>query len=345
MRMAIGAAVAMSSIAVAAAPAAVADVEPNGAVFTAEGPLVGGQEIQGTVGPADQDDWYVVHVEGVHQLHLTGAQVPPSGQSQSFPACASVELTNANGSAIPPDFTSGPGSSTFYVHAFERDSHFCPPETAYSFRLDPAEAFVVGPGKLPIKGTAEPNDSRSTAGGPLAPGAWYHSELETVNDQDWLRLYVRPGKRVDVQAVVYGPPCFSHEVTLRNARGVEMASYTGTRETIGHLVARSRNGARLYVRIVNGSTFALEAQSCVHSATVIQVAPAGAVMSAAEVKEACADGRAAVRRHGRRVAADKRAIARAKGRGNPTAGLRRELRRDRVALKRSNARVSAYCSR
>ncbi|MDP9133444.1 MAG: hypothetical protein M3N56_01295 [Actinomycetota bacterium] len=62
----------------------------------------------------------------------------------------------------------------------------------YSFRIDPAAALTSRPG-APIKGTAEPNDTRSTAGGPLVPGAWYYSTLETVNDEDWLRFYVRPG--------------------------------------------------------------------------------------------------------------------------------------------------------
>jgi len=339
-----GAAVALAIAAAAvAAPAASADVEPNGAVFTAEGPISGGQDIQGAVGAGDTDDWYVVQVEGVHQLHLETN--PPQTVGALLPTCnALVQLTDGNGSAIPPDFTSRPGTSTFYVHVSLPKDRSCQPEVAYSFRLDPVEAFVTGPGKLPIKGTAEPNNTRSTAGGPLVSGAWYHSELETVNDEDWLRLYVRPGKRVDVQVVVYGPECATHEVALRDRRGVEVASYRD-RETLGHLTDRSRNGARYYLEIANGATSAFEAERCVHSATVVQVTPEDAVMTAAQVRTACSSARAAARRDARRVASRERAVAGAKARGQATGALRRKLKRDRAALKRSNAQVAAYCSK
>lgn len=329
-----------------AAPGALADVEPNSAIFTAETPIAGGQDVHGTVGPGDTDDWYAVHIEGAHQLHLTSPQLAPAPGDQLMPRCVSVELTNGNGSPLPADFTSDEGESTFYVHAFQPDFQTCPPSTAYSFRLDPAEALVTGPGKPPIKGTAEPNDKRSTAGGPLAPGAWYHSELETANDQDWLRLYVRPRRRVDVQAVVYGPQCSTHEVTLRDARGRELTSFSGTRETIGHLVNRSSRGTRLYVQIraENPISFG-EVGFCVHAATVIQVTPEEAVMSAADVRKGCRAAGAATRRNTRRVAAGKRALARALARGTATGQLRRKLRRDQRALRRSRGLVAAYCSR
>jgi hypothetical protein len=342
--------VAWTLLLLGAAPAALADTEPNGAVFMPEGPIAGGQDVEGTVDPGDRDDWYALHVDGVHQLHLTWTQLPPEGSSDVqgpvFPACVSVELTNANGSPIPPDFTSGRGASTFHVHVFQSGSQFCPSPTRYRFRVDPAEALVSGPGALPIKGTAEPNDSRSSAGGPLAPGAWYHSELETVNDQDWLRLYVRPGtRRVDVQAVVYGPQCWSHEVKLRGARGAELSSSIGSREVVSHLTRRTRGGARLYVQIANGASTSPSSSGCVHAATVIQVAPEKAIMSAAEVREGCRDARTAARRSARRVAVRKRAIAAGKARGAATGKLRRKLKLDRRALKRSRRLVSAYCSR
>ncbi|HEX2161512.1 MAG TPA: hypothetical protein VHF88_06800 [Thermoleophilaceae bacterium] len=332
-----------------AAPAAVADVEPNGAVFTPEGPIFGGQDIQGAVGPGDTDDWYVFHVEGAHQLHLRSPHIalsPGGGQGPTSTACVSVQLTNANGMAIPSDFTSGPGESTFYVHAFQSGFKGCSIHAEYSFRVDPAGALVPGPGKLPIKGTAEANDSRSTAGGPLIAGAWYHSELETANDRDWLRFYVRPGtRRIDVRSVAYGSPCDTHEVTLRSARGSELASYTGTSGTIAHFVHRPRGGARLYVEIVNGAPSLAAAEACVRSATVVQVGPEEAIMSAAEVKRGCVDGRKAARRGARRVAIVKRAIVRAQARGAATGQLRRALRREQRKLRRSRGLVGAYCSR
>jgi hypothetical protein len=331
----------------ALAPAASADTEPNGPIFMPEGPIVGGQDVAGTVGPGDGDDWYVLHVEGVYQLHLTSPQLPPApGQSGPFPApCVTVELTNANGSPIPADFTTRPGMSTFHVHASYEESPFCQSAAPYSFRVDPAVALVSGPGKPTVKGTAEPNDSRSTAGGPLAPGAWYYSTLETVNDEDWLRFYVRPGvHRVDVQAVVYGPPCGFHEIALRSARGRELASSTSTYETVAHLRHRQRGPARLYIEIANGLLPSLQS-ACVRAATVVRVTPDDAIMSAAQVKRGCREGRSATRRNARRVAADKRAIARAEARGTASGGLRAKLKRDRRALRRSSAAIVAYCSR
>lgn len=329
-------------------PTALADTEPNGAVFMPEGPIAGGQDVQGTVGPGDDDDWYVLHVEGVHQLHLTSPQLPQApapGQGPAPSSCVSVELTNANGSPIPSDFTTVPGESTFHVHVFQSQFQPCAIPVSYSFRVDPAAALVSGPGKLPVKGTVEPNDSRSTAGGPLSPGAWYYSTLETVNDQDWLRFYVRPGvRRVDVQAVVYGPQCDYHEITLRSARGGELDSSRSTRELIVHLTHRQRGPARLYVQIASGPVPSLQS-GCVRSATVVRVAPDDAIMSAAQVKQACTDGRSAKRRDKRRVAAGKRAIARAEARGAATGGMRAKLKRDRRALRKSSAAVSAYCSR
>lgn len=328
------------------APAAVADVEPNGAVFMPEGPIAGGQQYEGTVDPGDRDDWYVLHVEGVHQLHLTWTQLSPPDTVQGavFPACVSVELTNANGSPIAADVTSGDGTSTFHVHVDYH--HFCSTTARYRFRVDPADAVTSGPAKLPIKGSAEPNESRASAGGPLAPGAWYHSALETVNDEDWLRFYVRPGAgRVDVQAVVYGPWCDNHEVTLRSARGRALSSYTGTPEIVGHLTHRPRGAARLYVQVANGAASSLSASGCVNSATVVQVTPADAIMSAAEVREGCRDGRAAKRRSVRRAALRKGAIARAKARGAATGKLRRKLKQDRRAAKRARGEIAAYCSR
>jgi hypothetical protein len=349
MRAALAAGIASAALLGAAlAPAAFADVEPNGAVFMPEGPIAGGQDVTGTIGPGDDDDWYVLNVEGVHQLHLTSPQLPqspPPGQGPAFPSCLSVELTNANGTPIPPDFTSEPGESTFHVHVFQSDFQPCAIPASYSFRVDPAAALVSGQGKLPVRGTAEPNDSRSTAGGPLSPGAWYYSALETVNDRDWLRFYVRPGvRRVDVQTVVYGPPCDYHEITLRSARGRELASSRSTRERVVHLTHRQRGPARFYVAIASGPVPSLPA-SCVRAATVVRVAPDDAIMSAAEVKQGCVDGRASTRRDKRRVTAGERAIARAEARGAATGRLRAKLRRDRRALRKSSAAVSAYCSR
>jgi hypothetical protein len=336
------------------ASSATADGEPNGAVFMAEGPIAGGQEIAGMLGGADRDDWYVFHVEGVHQLHLTGGQTlpgysplappPPGPETSSLPACATVELTDADGKPIPRDFTSRAGTSTFYVHASMPAYAPCA-TTSYSFQVAPAAAVVTGPGKLAIKGTGEPNDSRATAGGPLAAGAWYHSELETANDRDWLRFYVRPGNHdINVRAVVYGADCPTHRVELQSSRGADLGGYVGSGATISNVGHRVRGaGTRLYISIRSGQNGT--SPDCVRSATVVQVGPEEAIMPASEVRQACVDGRTAKGRASRAVKASRRALARAKARGQATGAPRRKLKRNRAALRKAGAGVAAYCSR
>jgi len=313
--------------------AALADIEPNNSVFAPEGPIAGGQDIAGTLSPGDDDDWYMLYVEGVHQLHLSSTQDAPEN-------CISIRLTDANGRPIASDYTSPPGNTQFFVHAERTAFTFgCAPNASYSFRIDPATAVFPGPERLPIRGTAEPNDTRADASGPLLPGAWYFTELETVNDQDWLRFYVRPGTwDIDVQTVTYRGEGCALALELTNAHGDTQATAGNTRELIAHMTHETRRGAKLFVHSAG-----IGGEGCVRTATVVQVGPAEAIMSKAEVKAACAKGRKASRRWSKRVAADKRAIRRAGD--DASRRLKRKLARDRRKLKAAKRSVGIYCER
>lgn len=315
----------------AIAPAvAAADVEPNNAVFAPEGPIVGGQDIVGTVSHSDPDDWYLLQVSGVHQLHLTSPQ--PAGD-----LCPSVSLTNADGTPIPRDYTSPSGTTAFFVRVNRHAFANCPSELSYSFRIEPAIALVSAPGKLPVKGIREPNETLAEAGGPLVSEAWYVSRLDTANDHDWLHFYVRPGAgEIDVKAVAFGPSsCTGPSLFLTDARGDELATGTQTRGVIGHLTHSAPRGAKLYLHSV-GSRI-----DCVGASVVWQVGPKDAVMTKAEVRATCSTGRSGVRRWTRRVAADKRAIARADGAASR--GQRRKLASDRRKLRAASRLVRVYC--
>lgn len=330
---------------VGAAPVASADVEPNGTIFEAEGPIVGGQDIQGALGPRDRHDWYVLHVEGSHQLHLTSPQT-----ESPFGGCIAVALTDEDGVPVGNDYTSPAGKSTFYVYVgpVERPIETCWADQSYSFRIDPAHALVDGPGRRPFSRTAEPNDVRSQAGGPLVGGIWYQSVLETANDVDWLRFYTHPKAReIDVQTVVHGPDCLRplrHRTLLRSASGRVLASSVGSHDTIRHFVRERAGGQRFYISS-DSNGVSPYAVPCIGSATTVRVMPADAVMTATEVREGCADGRRSARRAKRKAARDKRALARARARGTATRALRRKLKRDRRALKAGRKLVSAYCAR
>ncbi len=310
--------------------AARADVEPNDVVFAPEGPIAGGQAYGGTLGPSDSEDWYVLYVEGVRQLHLI--------ETHSAPHCATVRLTDGDGQPIASDYTSPPGTTRFFVQARRNDSGFCPGAT-YSFRVEPAVALVTGPGRLPVRGVAEPNDTRGDASGPLLPGTWYYGTLETVNDEDWLSFYVRPRtRRVDVEMVAPGSACL-RDVSLRSASGRVLDSSTGGGSlagTIAHLTHRVGGGARLFTRAVGSG-----ADACIGSPVAIKAGPDDAVMSKTEVRTACAQGRRGNRRWARRVAADLRRIARSDG--DVPRGLRRQLARDRRKLKQARRLISVYC--
>jgi hypothetical protein len=318
--------------AIGAPAAATAEAEPNNAIFDPEGPIVGGQTYSGIVSATDPNDWYVLYVDGTHQVHLTAS-------ATNTDSCMSVRLTNSDGKPIPPDYTTPTGVTQLFVRAERNEFGYgCATDLAYTFKLDPAAAIFPGPGKLPIKGTQEPNDSLGEAGGPLLPGAWYFTHLETFNDVDWLHFYVRPnGRRVDVKTVTYGgSACTSHSLALLDRTGAELPSTRTERGLIGHLYFTGRRGARLYVRALGR-----QQEGCVGTATVVQVTPEEAIMTAAEARSACARARKARRKWTRAVNADKRAIARA-GDDVPR-GLRRKLARDRRKLATARYQIRNYC--
>ncbi len=325
--------VALATAALAPAVAA-ADVEPNNSVIDPEGPLLAGTQGQsGTLNSSDRDDWYVFYVDGVHQLRL-------SHPVSVLPTCWSVTLTDADGQQIASNYTSPAGTTRFFVHvSFEPIFDRCASGVGYSFNVEPGAALVPGPGKLPTKGTREPNETLAEAGGPLVPGIWYFSRLETGNDHDWLHFYVRPGARqVDVETVTYGgdDSCDGQALSLANSRGIARRTSFQTRGAIEHLTVSTRRGAHLFLH-----SFGFKDDGCAGASAVVQVGPQDAIMSRAEARASCSKGRRAARSALRRVAADKRAIARADG--SPSRAQRRKLAGDRRKLESARRLVSVYC--
>jgi hypothetical protein len=327
VKRAIGTASALLAFVAVAPGVAVADVEPNSDIFRPEAPAVVDGEMTGTLSGEDRHDWYVFYVSGAHQIHFTG---------QAVEGCATLRLTDRDGQPIASDYTSPPGTTRFFVHA----ELVCPGATqSYSFRLEPAEAFVPGPGLLALRGTLEPNDVRGDAYGPLAPSAWYFSGLETVNDEDWFRFYTHAGRQqVELEVVTYGPQCPGHRVSLIDARGRQLTSaYTGGVSPITRLAHAVRGGQRLYVHV--GGNGGVE---CVGAKTVLHVGSDDAVMDPGDVRTSCAKGRSGERRAARRIVADRRALA-LHGSLRPRVLTRKLARhkRDRAAARRQ---VKVYCS-
>jgi hypothetical protein len=335
VRAGIGTACAVLAAAALAPALAAADVEPNNSVFDPEGPIVGGQDYSGTLSSGNRDDWYVLYTDGVQQLHLTS---PQAGAQ----ACLNVRLTDANGRPIAPDYTSGAGTTRFFVHANSSPPPFgpsCPAEMSYSFRVDSTGTLGPGPGKLPVKGTREPNETLADAGGPLVAGTWYFSKLETVNDHDWLHFYVRPGAGpVDVETVTFGgEACAGHHLFLTNARGDELNTSVRQRGVIEHLTTTvGRSGAKLFVH-----SFGPTLSNCVGASAVVKVGPDAAIMTKAQVRATCGKGRRVVRRSRQDVAAVKRAVARAGG--SPSRAQRRKLAQERRQLRGGRRLVTVYC--
>jgi hypothetical protein len=169
--------------------ASFADVEPNDVISQAEGPLAGGVPISGTLGSANDVDYYYFYVQGQQQIHLDAV-----GGSD----LCKFWLEDTDGGRLPYDYTTPPGLNRYFVHV--QDDCFESASASYAFQIDPGSAVVTGPAlDRSFVTTGEPNESSQQAAGPLAGGVNYRGSIDTANDQDWFFFYVAPGAhQVDI---------------------------------------------------------------------------------------------------------------------------------------------------
>lgn len=212
------AAVAILAACFVALPAvAAADAEPgNGFLLSAEGPI-GAGPVSGTA-PGNDEDWYVVYVNGPSQLSV----------KVTATTCPGVSVLDTDGSRVSLPYTTPPGVHRFFVLAF--GDSCTPANDKYTFTVEPAAAVVGGPALEGLTPTAEPNETAATAIGPLGSGTWYTGALETTNDQDWLTFFTAPGTfQVDVSATAPPAPPYCDTVDVELYEGPVRANGTPTR--------------------------------------------------------------------------------------------------------------------
>lgn len=193
----------------------------------------------------------------------------------------------------------------------------------------PAAAFATG--------EYEPNDSLSTAFGPLAGGLDYAATFETENDGDWYRFYVRNYSQVELSAVTLDYRCQSSNnvmtIRLRDGDGKNLRFFY-----LPSSVRREGEVARLRLTLDAGRYFITATHDgfCEQTVYRIRVDPGMAITPS----QACGEGillrnntlpQAA--RINRELVANTKAIKRAKR------VLRRAIRRGRSgrSLKRRTA--------
>jgi len=339
----VGSVLAVLVVLAASVAEARADTEPNDRLVQAEGPILGGVDVAGSLPDGDRADWYVLYVQGQHQLHLN-ATVP----GPEYDRCVSVTLHDADGAQVSSDLTTLPGLHRYFVSAAPDSCWQEEGGRAYSFRLEPGPALVGGAPMPTPTGTGEPNENALQAAGPLTGGLLYSGTTDTSNDEDWFFLHTAPGThQLDLSAYgagLGGAGCRwswdeSTSVSLYEADGDEIGSASAGADEVGHFTHTSATSAKLLVRASAG---------CLGGTWMFRIDPAGALTSSLTTGASaaptlrCASARRSVARWTRRVSATRRALRRAQ-RPSARRALRRELAAERRVLRRVRARADRVC--
>jgi hypothetical protein len=184
--------------AIAVAPTARADLEPNDVGVQAEGVPAHVTTFAGTVGPGDTDDWYRFTVHSSHAgagLRLT--RTSPSTETCRSPEMLMIDHTYGGGVGIDLDRPDEPtvvtptpaGVSVWYFHAIRGNC-----EQAYAAEItgDP-EVTRIDTERLTSSPVPEPDDTPATAFRIPAENGWYAGQLDGPADEEWATFAVGPG--------------------------------------------------------------------------------------------------------------------------------------------------------
>lgn len=216
-----------------AAVPAFADIEPNSSLPEAEGPLLGGQTLSGTIVHAPvgvpESDWYYLRSTGQHEIDLTvlegELEFVLRDASGSELATPSIEDPFDNPDEQPRlRYTTSPIPQVYYLQVSHAEEGFYGLVVPYSFRLEPQAAFVAGPNPFAplVWGDNEPNDNRRIASGPIKGATTYTGVGETMSERDFFYFYAKGRSRLSIIVAGRGNICSGDEVTLLEAAGREI---------------------------------------------------------------------------------------------------------------------------
>ena len=201
---------------VPASAAAVTETEPNNNPVFANGPLGADGKLEGSVASSDLRDYTLVNFPPFTQVGLK---------------LGAIEDTEANTGCVRATIRPLLGGTTSVMTLQNRTSDEEYSETAYttgpaglrgildvrpcftsgygatySIEITPPTALVATPAQSPsILFNPEPNEIRTQAAGPLAPGWIYQGFMDTTNDQDWFQFWVPVGPhQISLQAMEFG---------------------------------------------------------------------------------------------------------------------------------------------
>jgi hypothetical protein len=228
-----------------------ADVEPNNGITEAEGPLAGGVTYTGAVANSTDLDTYFFYVNGQQQIDVKVTDTSGSCMGASFGDKDNENLNRYiyfnEGQTQDFTYTTPPGVNRFYLELNSK----CPIETRYSFVIAPAAGIVGGPANLVPAPTVEPNENSEQASGPLLGGIAYTGEIQTVNDEDWFKLYTAPGAQQFDVAFTSTGEC-SPEVELKGPGEHDDFSNYASSDEWEHFTETSPAAGVYYLRFYRG---------------------------------------------------------------------------------------------
>lgn len=188
------------------------ETEPNNDAPTANGPIVGDGVLEGAVSAGDERDYFLVNVAANTQFSVeVGAYDPLDANTGCIrvllkPLLGDATLLNVSNSTTDEDPTTGaysigpvPLRGLLLVRTCSRYG------ATYKVNLTPPPSLLAAPGLTPASPfNPEPNETRDTAAGPLAPNVTYAGRIDTVNDQDWFKIWVPEGShQISLQQFEY----------------------------------------------------------------------------------------------------------------------------------------------
>lgn len=259
---------------------ATADVEPNGSLPEAEGPLSGGSYSGMIVHGVPKGerppeaDWYLIHSTGQNELAIEIT----AGDELDF------ILRDATGTELArvwvptiDEFFSGPVHLRFttpiapqilYLEISHESEGTTGLVVPYKFNIGPPGA--LGPGVNPftplIWADSEPNNNRAQAFGPLQASVSYTGRQDVEGDRDLFHFYALGAESVQITVTTRDEICYGPDAALLDATGRELTGSGNEYSLLARFTYTTPSGwpRKYYVRMKCDSyVFRLDSPSAV----------------------------------------------------------------------------------
>jgi hypothetical protein len=246
---------------------AAGEFEPNDHMWTATGPLAP-MPYKGTLETQQDDDWYWLQLAGQQQITFSGKFLNDQCSGSSTEATLrnqhGVELADFSdilretGEVQEFHYTTPPSSEAFYVEveAFSEseDNAGC----EYEFSITPSTAYAPAGPAPPILSTAEPDNFKNSAHGPISGDLVYGGTIDDDNDVDQLYMKLKSNQRVTLELEPYrctgaGGGGIEARLTPTGAELLENELSSNSVDYRDHMSFQSYGGNRIYVAIKGGA--------------------------------------------------------------------------------------------